>query len=326
VPYQGELCALAAALTWSASVILFKASEAVTPQAMNLFKNVVALGLFAVTLGVLGELPPGDRSQADWIRLVVSGVLGIAVADTLIFMALRRLGASLLAVVDCAYAPTIVLFSVVILGEPLGVGFLIGGALVVGGVLLAVAQRPSEVAKQDPAAARRELRIGAGLGVLGIVAMAAGVVIVKPVLEGNSLVEVTAVRLLAGVLAQLAWAGVFRAGGTFAVFSNRKVWKTLVPGSILGTYVAMLFWLGGFKWAPASVAAVFNQLSSVFTIGLAWLFLKEELSWRRGAGAGLAVVGALVVILAKPAPDPTPHESLGVAPTTSSSPAVPGGL
>lgn len=306
MPYQGELCALAAALTWSVSVILFKASEAVTPQAMNLFKNVVALGLFAVTLLVMqgmGELPALDRSQADWARLVVSGVLGIAVADTLIFMALRRLGASLLAVVDCAYAPTIVLFSVLVLGEPLGLGFLFGGALVVGGVLLAVAQRPSALAQEDPELARRELKIGAALGVMGIVAMAAGVVIVKPVLEGSSLVEVTAVRLLAGVLAQLAWAGVFRQPETFAVFRDRRVWKTLIPGSILGTYVAMLFWLGGFKWAPASVAAVFNQLSSVFTIGLAWLFLKEELSWRRGAGAGLAVIGALVVILAKPAPE-----------------------
>ena len=134
--------------------------------------------------------------------------------------------------------------------------------------------------------------------------MAAGVVIVKPILEQSSLVEVTAVRLLAGVLAQLAWAGVFRQPETFSVFRERKVWKTLVPGSILGTYVAMLFWLGGFKWALVSVAAVFNQLSSVFTIGLAWLFLKEELTWRRGIGAGLAVCGALVVILAQPAPAP----------------------
>lgn len=302
MPFQGEIFALAAALTWSVSVILFKASEAVTPKAMNLFKNVVALGLFALTLLALevsGNLPPLERTQDEWIRVVASGVLGIAVADTLIFMALRRLGASLLAVVDCAYAPTIVLFSVAVLGEPLGLGFALGGVLVVGGVLLAVAQRPSELAEKDPEQARRDLRAGALIGVLGIVAMAAGVVIVKPVLEKSNLFEVTAVRLLAGVIAQLLWAAVFRERETFAVFRERKVWKTLIPGSILGTYVAMIFWLGGFKWAPASVAAVFNQLSSVFTIGLAWLFLKEELSWRRGIGAGLAVCGALVVILAK---------------------------
>lgn len=302
--YQGEICALAAALTWSVSVILFKASEAVSPKAMNLFKNVVALGLFAVTLLVMGEGPPPERSQADWVRLCVSGVLGIALADTLIFMALRRLGASLLAVVDCAYAPTIVIFSVLVLGEPLGVGFLVGGVLVVAGVLLAVAQRPADLGDKASSAARRDLKIGALLGVLGIVAMAMGVVIVKPLLEGSSLVEVTAVRLLAGVVAQLIWALGFREWETFRVFKERSVWPTLIPGSILGTYVAMLFWLGGFKWAPVSEAAVLNQLSSVFTIALAWLFLKEKLSWRRGLGAGLAVAGAMVVILAKDPVEP----------------------
>jgi drug/metabolite transporter (DMT)-like permease len=307
VSYLGEICALSAALTWSVSVILFKRSEAVSPQAMNLFKNVLALALFAITLAVLQELPPTDRSLEDWFLLCLSGVLGIAVADTLIFMALRRLGASLLAVVDCAYAPTIVIFSVVVLGEPLGIGFLIGGVLVVGGVLLAVAQRPTLGPDQDPREARRELRKGAILGVLGIVAMAAGVVVVKPLLDRSSLVEVTAVRLLAGVVAQLLWCVAFREWATFGVFRERRVWRTLVPASVLGTYVAMLFWLGGFKWARVSVAAVFNQLSSVFTIGLAWLFLKEELTWRRGIGAALALGGALVVIVTTQKPPSLPE-------------------
>ena len=48
-------------------------------------------------------------------ELVVSGLLGIAIADTLVFMALRRLGAALLAIVDCIYAPTVILLSVMVL-------------------------------------------------------------------------------------------------------------------------------------------------------------------------------------------------------------------
>ena len=141
----GEACALLAALTWSVSVILFKRSEAVTPLAMNLFKNTVAAALLGLTLAALllsgwTELPL-QRSRTDWARLLLSGVLGIAASDTLIFMALRRLGASLLAVVDCIYAPTIVALSVLVLHEPVPASFLAGGALVVGGVLLTVTER-----------------------------------------------------------------------------------------------------------------------------------------------------------------------------------------
>ena len=46
----GEACALGAALCWSVSLILFKSSDEVSPLAMNLFKNVVAIALLTLTL------------------------------------------------------------------------------------------------------------------------------------------------------------------------------------------------------------------------------------------------------------------------------------
>ena len=136
----GPACALGAALLWSTSVILFKRSEAVSPQAMNLFKNVVALTLLLITLPIMGQGLDWDRDLGEWWLLILSGALGIALADTLVFMALRRLGASLLAVVDCAYSPVIITFGVVVLGERLSTEFLLGGALVVGGVLVATTE------------------------------------------------------------------------------------------------------------------------------------------------------------------------------------------
>ncbi|RLB50699.1 MAG: EamA family transporter, partial [Deltaproteobacteria bacterium] len=85
----GQACALAAALIWSISVILFKRSEAVSPQAMNLFKNVAALTLLLLTLLLLGQTIDWQRPAEEWWVLLLSGALGIAVADTLVFMALR---------------------------------------------------------------------------------------------------------------------------------------------------------------------------------------------------------------------------------------------
>jgi len=81
------------------------------------------------------------------------------------------------------------------------------------------------------------------------------------------------------------------------VFRPSATWKTLVPASILGAYVALLLWLGGFKWASASVAAVLNQMSSVFTIVLARMFLGEVVTRRRAIGGAAAVLGAIVVLI-----------------------------
>jgi drug/metabolite transporter (DMT)-like permease len=293
----GEGCALAAALCWSISLVLFKRSEAtVTPQAMNLFKNVLACALLIATLPVIGVSIDFDRSQEDWWRLIASGVLGIAIADTLILTALRDLGAGLLAIVDTSYAPTIILFSVLVLGEPLGVGFLLGGALVLAGVVLAVSSRKPDPEEEDEEE-RPHKRRGVVVGVLGIVAMALGVVLAKPALERGHLVEVTLVRLIAGIVIQMGVVSLFPTlRRELSVFKPSPVWRTLVPASVLGSYLAMLLWLGGFKWTSASVASVLNQLSSVMTIGLAWLVLKERITGRHVVGALFAVSGAVVVM------------------------------
>ena len=112
----GEALSIGSALTWALAVVLFKRGLRHPPEATNLFKNVFALALLAVTLAVLGlEFP--DRSEEHWLRLAVSGVLGIAVADTLFFAALSRVGAGYMGVIACAYAPFVVLFSVLLLDE-----------------------------------------------------------------------------------------------------------------------------------------------------------------------------------------------------------------
>ncbi len=302
----GQACALAAALIWSISVILFKRSEAVSPQAMNLFKNVAALTLLLLTLALLGQTIDWQRPAEEWWVLLLSGALGIAVADTLVFMALRRLGAGLLAVVDCAYSPVIVTFGVVVLGEQMSQSFVIGGVLVVGGVLVATTESrraPVAAGEQEskPAATpalRRERWAGVLFGIIGIVVMAISVVIAKPLLERGSLVEVTTIRLVGGVAGQLLWIALVPGQrSTLEVFIPTATWWTLVPASVLGSYVAMLFWLGGFKWATASTAAVLNQMSTVFTIILAGIFLREPVTVRRGVGAAGAVGGALFVLL-----------------------------
>jgi drug/metabolite transporter (DMT)-like permease len=289
----GELCALGAAVCWSASVVLFKQSESVSPLGMNLFKNVSAACLLAITMPLSGASFDLGRSRGEWVQLVVSGALGIALADTLVFVALRKLGAGLLAVVDCVYAPLLVLLSVIWLRERPTPIFAVGAALVVAGVICATAER----AKQSTTVTGP--RIGGILtGVTAIAVMGVGVMMAKPALEHGALVEVTLVRILAAVAAQALWIALRpSARSALAALRPSATWRTLLPASILGSYVAMLMWRGGFKWAQASRAAVLNQLSTVFTIVLARIYLGEPVSRLRAIGAGAALAGALTILL-----------------------------
>jgi drug/metabolite transporter (DMT)-like permease len=288
LPAWGEILAVVAAFVWAVAVILFKRSDSAPPMGMNLFKNLVAIALLSLTMAALGIGFDTSRSAEDWARLTVSGLLGIALGDTLLFEALRRLGAGRMAVIDCTYAPLVVMQSVLFLGEPVTSALALGGALVVGGVLLATATRVSE----PVAGGMRSVLIGA----TAILAMASGIVLAKPAIERGSLIEVTLIRLLAGTGAQLIWLWWFKAQrGAFAVLRPQRVWRTLLPASFLGTYFSMLLWLGSNKYANASVAAVLNQTSTVFIQLLARLVLRESISYRKGMGAALAIGGALVV-------------------------------
>ena len=60
-----------------------------------------------------------------------------------------------------------------------------------------------------------------------------------------------------------------------------------------------MLWTAGFKHTTAGRAAIYNQLSTVFIIILAVLFLKERLTMRKVLGVVLAVGGAVVVAMQK---------------------------
>jgi drug/metabolite transporter (DMT)-like permease len=139
IPHLGETLALLTALLWGVAVILYKKSgETVHPVALNLFKTTVSGVLVLVTILVLYGSLDFEMPRGDMLLLFVSGALGIGLADTLFFMMLNRLGAALTSIVDCLYSPTVILASVIWLGESLSLLQIFGVLLIVSAVLEAV--------------------------------------------------------------------------------------------------------------------------------------------------------------------------------------------
>jgi drug/metabolite transporter (DMT)-like permease len=150
--------------------------------------------------------------------------------------------------------------------------------------------------------------IGILLVVLAICLMAIGAVVMKPVLEtgGFPLIWGTMLRLLAATLALavLALASPKRKA-LWSVFRPAPVWKVSVPGAVLGGYLAMIFWIAGFKYTLASIASILNQTTIIFALILATLILKERFTRRKAVAVTLALAGVVVVWLAAPEPPPT---------------------
>ncbi len=294
-PFVGEVCALGAALCWALALIMFKKTgEHVSALALNLFKNVVGLVLLCLTLLVapVDEQALASATTRDVLILCFSGVVGIAIADTLLLEALRVLGVGLISIVECLYSPFVLLFAFLLLAEPLTTSHYVGGALIIVGVLIASRKEPV------PGRTPRQLVYGVVLGAMSMALMGYGIVIAKPILEAKDfpLIPATTIRLVAGtlLLALYAWVSPARRNH-FAAFRPTSLWRLSVPGSVLGTYLAMVLWMAGFKFANASIAAILNQTSVIFAIILASLILKEPFTRRKLAALTLAFAGVVVV-------------------------------
>jgi len=285
--------AIICALTWSIAVILFKKSaQNVDSMALNAFKNTFACALMAITTyfyeGTLFHPITTEHLEI----IVISGLLGIGIADALFLRGLQLLGASRVAIIDCLYSPFIITLSILFLGEQLLPLQITGSTLIIGSVV--IASLPALTRK--PVSGERIPLKGVLISVFAILALAIGITIIKPVLADKSLFWVATLRLFAGSVSSLV----------ILAFSPKPLqrWQTLVSSdrrpmlilaSFMATYVSTLFWLSGFKLGNASIASVLNQTSTLFTVVLAALVLKEKLTRRKILACILAISGAALI-------------------------------
>jgi drug/metabolite transporter (DMT)-like permease len=289
--HPGEILALLTAITWAFAVIMFKKSgEAVHPVGLNLFKDLLAVVLFIPTVWILGQTHFRDVPIQEYVLLLLSGALGIGVADTLFFKSLNVLGAGLSAIVDCLYSPFIIALSILWLDERLALLQIIGALMIISAVLSITTERNSNGAD------KRAILLGILWGAVAMATNAVGIVMIKPILDRSPLLWVTEIRMVGGVAVLLAVLS-FHPARRKIVASIRapQRWGYTLTGSFIGGYTAVLLWLAGMKYTQASVASALNQTSNIFIFIFAALLLRERMTPIRVAAIILAVGGALLV-------------------------------
>lgn len=289
----GEVFALVCALMWATAVVMFKyVGESMSANTLNFVKNILGLSMLVLTAVVVEGLTLPSLTYTEWGILIASGYFGIALADTWYLQALRNLGAGRTAIVASLYSPFVVMLSIVFLDEALALWQWLGFAMVLAGILVVVYQRNHQEIDQ------KVLMSGVAFAACSVFLTAAGVVAMKPILENDGFFWMVGLRMLAGVLGMLIFLlikGRFKSTLTEVRDGNHR-WKFIVFASIAGSYLSLLFWLGGFKYADASVASVLNETANIFIVLMAWLFLRESLSKQKIVGVVLTFSGVLVFL------------------------------
>lgn len=286
----GITIALLCAFSWSLSVILLKDStKQYQPTILNFAKNFMGLILLLPTAYLIEGPIPSISSEA-LVLLFLSGFFGIGVADALVLESMKSLSATRIAILECLFSPFVIIFSVLFMGETMTLKQCVGAMAVGASLFLTL---PGKSKRTDV-----DFGKGAFLMALGLMIMAVGILIVKPLFDEVPLFWVIALRMVAGTLGSIL---------PLLVAKNRRLEfaKILNPrgqGKIslylsffLSAYVSIALWIAGYKYLAAPTAAVLNQTSTIFTVVLGIVILKEELTLKKAAAAIIAALGVIIM-------------------------------
>ena len=114
---MGDLYALLTAFCWSCAVILFElSSNKLNPIQINIVKNSVGLIGFIITIFIL-NIPYPEFSNRSFIILLISGFVGVGVADLFFLDSLKKIGSSFSAIVATIYSPSVFIIAYIYFDE-----------------------------------------------------------------------------------------------------------------------------------------------------------------------------------------------------------------
>lgn len=133
----GTALGLGTAAVYSTYILVGEGvSGRLRPDVLSALVCTGAAATLTVGAALLGELRPGAVTAAGWGWLAGIAVVSTVAAIGLFFAGLRRVGPTSAAVLSTAEPVVAVALAVAVLGETLGAAQLVGGALVLGGVLV----------------------------------------------------------------------------------------------------------------------------------------------------------------------------------------------
>ncbi|HEY9846202.1 MAG TPA: DMT family transporter [Candidatus Caenarcaniphilales bacterium] len=285
---QGELAALAAAFLWAlASVVYGRIGQQVPPLGLNFSKGIIAIALIVATLLLQGDTVPAINSSSLGL-LLLSGVVGIGLGDTVYFEALRALGARRALLLEALAPPITSVLALVFLQEILGPGAWLGIVLTVAGVAWVIGERLPDT----PVHLAHPLR-GVGFGLLAAVAQAGGAVLSRAALAGSDINPLWAAlfRISAGVLILLVWGLARRQlGHWFKGLYAKQLLTALVLAAIGGTYLGIWLQQIALKYTAAGIAQTLTATSPLFVLPIA-AAMGDVVSMRAVLGVLVAVGG-----------------------------------
>jgi DME family drug/metabolite transporter len=289
----GELSALGAAISWTASAVLYRKALAETkPIPANLVRLVCTsaiLLLFLIIVGKFGalmNLPPYAVVLAS-----ISGIIGLGFGDTLYMASLKRIGVARAVPITCTYPLFNLLWSVFLVGQKITLPAILGAVAIVSGIWF-LGETKEAGAREIQ---KRNLIIGVAYALITAIAWSVSISMMDVAVtlpEGGSMdfaLAVNAIRVTAIAVSLLALSPLIDRKMSFLKISRRTL-VTLIVGGIVALGVGWFFL--GYSFAiktPEARAVPISSTTPLFSTLSGIIFLHEKVT-------AINVIGSIVIV------------------------------
>lgn len=292
-----ELAALGAATCWALTGLISAGPAGhLGAPAFNRVRQIFVTGLLMVYVVITGTWRELDSASIG--PLLLSGLIGIFVGDTLLFATLNRLGPRRSGILFALNAPIAALLGWLVLGEALPFPAMMGIALTATGVLLAILFGKRRAQMHEWETIKGPLSVGVLLGLGAATGQAIGSIIVRPVMATGidpfvaSLLRVGIAALCLSVLTQLPIPSV-KPKGTLTL----KVAAMTALTGVLALAIGMTLLLFALSGGKVGIISTLSATSPVMILPMLWLKTGERPAGGAWAGAALVVIGMGLIFL-----------------------------
>jgi len=287
--YLGEGAALLTSLCWSLNSVCFTvAGRRVGSASVNLGRLLMAWAtLLLIHLVVYGTLFPLQAGSARLGWLGVSGLIGFALGDAVLFEAFVLIGARLAMLLMTLSPIFSALLAWLFLGQSLNPAKALAMVVTLGGIAWVVWGDGDHEAHPH-------LWRGILLGIGGALGQSVGLVCSKFGLAGDfPPISANLIRVTAGLLALLLYFGATgRLRGTLTALRDGRATAFIGLGALTGPVLGVVLSLIAIAKAPMGVAATLMSLSPILLLPVSHIVFKEKVGGHAILGTLLALAGA----------------------------------
>lgn len=283
----GIIAGLLSAASWAFGTVVFERIGKVMPfVGITFLKGLLSIILMLVLICFMGGLQPVEFREFSFFAL--SGIVGIAVGDSLFFKSLQDLGAKTQVVFFLLGQILTMALSLLILNELLSVWQYVGATILLIGIVIVIWGKQ----ENHPNKMR-----GIVCGILSMLCFSCSSIMIKIAISDVNVVTATFYRMVFGTIFTLGFGVVVKQLPLWLKpLKDIKISALFFINVIVITYGGFLLSMAAIKYITVSLASILGTMEPVFVLVFAYLINQDRIRRQELIGTAVTMAGLYLII------------------------------